>query len=117
MANREPQPQPQAVPDVKVTVQPAQVNVAGSTITNVLPEQPKQEAAQITVENIVNVPEQPAPVVQIENNVTSPDVLVDVQPAPVTVEVQPAAPEQPKQTVVERDADGNIIGLRQINQQ
>lgn len=75
-------------------------------------EVPVQPIIQVTV------PEQPAPVVQVEVNVPEQlppvvNVSLPEQPAPVVnVDVKQPEPE-PVNLVVERDWNGNIKGIRE----
>lgn len=58
---------------------------------------------------VVNVPEQPVPVIHVRNEVATPAVNVEVMPAQVAVEVEARLPARKTQTVIERNENGQIV--------
>jgi hypothetical protein len=86
------------MPEVK---QPNIVVNVPETVVNI--SVPKQEPPQVTV----SMPEMPAPIV----NVAAPEVNItnDIQPANVTVKIPPTP--APQSLRVQRDANGQIVGI------
>jgi phage gp29-like protein len=76
-------------------------------VINITAQMPEQTAPTV----VVNVPEQAAPVVNVSNNLVSPEPVVNltVEPAPVSVTNVVTVPPRTTETVIERDQDGNIV--------
>lgn len=82
-------------------------------IININAQMPEQAAPTV----VVNVPEQAPPTVNVSNQIVSPDPVVNltVEPSPVTVQNTVTIPPRTTETIIERDAEGNIVRATQTD--
>jgi hypothetical protein len=90
---------------------------AAAPVINITNQVPEQRASDVHVhipETVVNVEAtMPAPTVEVRNEITTPQANVtvnnEVHPAAVAVEVAATMPTRVSETVIERDAQKNIV--------
>lgn len=99
---------------VQTSAQPAPTAPPVINITNQVPEQRAGDVHVHMPESVINVEAtMPTPVVEVRNEITTPQASVtvnnDVHPATVAVDVTATMPKRVSQTVIERDAKHHIV--------